>query len=78
MGMFKRDDPKGIVREHCRMIRLSLNYLHEIYPNDSILQGVISYSEVLDRKRKQHLVHGKTFPYKDILVDPKEWLEELH
>lgn len=60
------------------MAKLSANYKNEVCPNDYILQGYLSYDEVLDNKKKKSTVQGKTFPYKDTLSNQQAWLKEIH
>ena len=48
---FKRHDPKGIVKYHYSKVRHRL-YMHEIVPDDSLFQGVLTYDEVKKRIQK--------------------------
>ena len=45
------DYPKGS-SEHCKEIQLSTSYDHELYFNESILEGALSYEEVQQIRRQ--------------------------
>jgi hypothetical protein len=45
MEVFRRHDPKVIIRQHCKLVRSSSSHGHEVYPDESILEG-----DLLDEK----------------------------
>lgn len=52
---FRIHDSKAIIRDHCGVVKLVVAYDHEFYPDDSPIEGVISYDEVRERRRFQPL-----------------------
>lgn len=47
---FRRHDPKGVIRNHCRVFKLATTYVHKFYPNGSLIKGFLSYDEVREKK----------------------------
>ena len=44
--VFRRQDQKGFMTEHCRMEKLTTSYDYERYPDDSLFEGALTYEEV--------------------------------
>ena len=59
----RKHDPKGCLDAHFKQYHIKINYVHEEIPNDSIYQGVSTFSKVLGRAKSKdgspHLVASK-------------------
>ena len=54
----RKHDPKGCLNAHFKQYHIKINYVHEEIPDDSIYQGVSTFSEVLERaKSKDEKIH---------------------
>ena len=56
----RKHDPKGYLRAHFNQYHIKITYVHEEIPDDSIYQGVNTFSEVLARAKgkdeKSHIL----------------------
>ena len=65
IGVFRRHDPKGIMWDHYKLVRLIATYDHERPPDDSLFEGGLSYDEVRERRMRQPSTQGLGFPYNE-------------
>ena len=49
----RKHDPKGCLDAHFKQYHIKINYVLEEIPNDSIYQGVSTFSEVLARDKSK-------------------------
>ena len=49
----RKHDPKGYLDAHFKQYHIKINYVHEKIPDDSIYQGVSTFSEVLARSKSK-------------------------
>ena len=54
----RRHDPKGVLNAHYKQNHIKGGYVHEEIPDDSIYEGVNTFSEVLaNDKNKEEQIH---------------------